>query len=151
MDDDSPLPSFLTKRMHGIQQLALEVPQVRELNPSGAPDDYAPKRRGNMTTNGLSSRRDRAAVDLDALADQIGAEAQRAAEAHRSVRTDDRADWTPLAELRRQLSTLTYGEMMEFCEGIMTLVADKQDRQVADGNALAALLHQWTQRHDPAK
>jgi hypothetical protein len=41
------------------------------------------------------------------------------------------------------LCSLTYGEMMEFAEGIMRQVAEKP----TDANSLAAVIHRWAVRN----
>ena len=56
-----------------------------------------------------------------------------------------RAKWpdNSLSELEAMLWSLTYGEMMEFAEGIMQQVTEKP----TDANSLAALIHRWAVRN----
>ena len=48
-----------------------------------------------------------------------------------------------LVEVPIDLCSLTYGEMMEFAEGIIQQAAEKP----TDANSLAALIHRWAVRN----
>ena len=57
-----------------------------------------------------------------------------------------RAKWpdNSLNELEAMLCSLTYGEMMEFAEGIMRQTGEKPTDAA---NSLAALIHRWAVRN----
>ena len=48
-----------------------------------------------------------------------------------------------LGELEAMLCSLTYGEMMDFAEGIMRQATEKP----TDANSLASLIHRWAVRN----
>jgi hypothetical protein len=99
--------------------------------------------RGEDTRDsGSTWRRD---VDLAALEREVGTYADDARERASQLRAPRRATWpdNSLSELETMLCSLTYGEMMEFAEGIMQQAAEKP----TDANSLAAVIHRWAVRN----
>ena len=92
--------------------------------------------------SGGTWRRD---VDLAALEREVGTHADEARERASQLRAPRRATWSDnsLSELETMLCSLTYGEMMEFAEGIMQQAAEKP----TDANSLAAVIHRWAVRN----
>ncbi len=133
--------SFLTRSHRNDQpydQVTLDESDMRVRPDDITLEDYAPKRRRRQ----MARTSDSAVTLADELERQIGDEAERAVRLHRINQAQ--FDNSRLSELKHQMRSLTYGEMMELTNGVMALIADRQDRQVADSNTLAALLHRWS-------
>ena len=101
----------------------------------------------DMTTtrdNGGNSRR---AVSLAALEREVGEYVEETRGCASQLHAPGQAQWpepdNSLIELEAMLCSLTYGNMMEFAEGIMQHATEKP----TDTNSLAALIHRWAARN----
>jgi hypothetical protein len=101
----------------------------------------------DMTTtrdNGGNSRR---AVSLAALEHAVGEYVEETRGGTSQLHAPCHAQWpgpdNSLIELEAMLCSLTYGNMMEFAEGIMQQATEKP----TDTNSLAALIHRWAVRN----
>ena len=88
-----------------------------------------------MTTTRDNEGNSRRGFNLVALEREVG---EYVDEARGRARTDN-----SLSELEAMLCSLTYGNMMEFAEGIMQQGTQKP----TDVNSLAALIHRWAVRN----
>ena len=94
------------------------------------------------TSNGGNRRR---TVNLAALEREVGEHVDEARGRASQLHAPCRAKWpdNSLSELEAMLCSLTYGEMMEFAEGIMRQATEKP----TDANSLAALIYRWAVRN----
>jgi hypothetical protein len=131
-----------------IQRIDAEPRPVREVDPNKV-FDYAPWREKHMANGGIPEYENRRSpVDLDQFAEQIGSEAEKLSKLHRDNQARFNGEHR-LADLEEQLKALTYGEMIEFAEGVMTLWCGGEPPArpaIADGAALAGALHKWCTR-----
>ena len=94
------------------------------------------------TSNGGNRRR---TVNLAALEREVGEHVDEARGRASELHAPSRVNWPDnrLSELEAMLCSLTYGNMMEFAEGIMQQGTQKP----TDVNSLAALIHRWAVRN----
>ena len=87
----------------------------------------------------------RRGVNLAALERDVGEYVDEARGRASQLHAPFRATWpdNSLGELEAMLCSLTYGEMMEFAEGIMQQATEKP----TDANSLAAVIHRWAARN----
>jgi hypothetical protein len=87
----------------------------------------------------------RRGVNLAALEREVGEYVDEARGRASQLHAPCRAKWpdNSLSELEAMLCSLTYGEMMEFAEGIMQQATEKP----TDANSLAAVIHRWAARN----
>ena len=99
----------------------------------------------NMRTTRDNGGDWRRGVNLAALEREVGEYVDEARGRASQLHAPRRAKWpdTSLRELEAMLCGLTYGEMMEFAEGIIQQAAEKP----TDANSLAALIHRWAVRN----
>ena len=99
----------------------------------------------NMRTTRDNGGDWRRGVNLAALEREVGEYVDEARGRASQLHAPCRAKWpdNSLNELEVMLCSLTYGNMMEFAEGIMRLAAEKP----TDANSLAALIHRWAVRN----
>jgi hypothetical protein len=95
------------------------------------------------TSNGGNRRR---TVNLAALEREVGEHVDEARGRASELHAPSRANWPDnrLSELEAMLCSLTYGEMMEFAEGIMRQTGEKPTDAA---NSLASLIHRWAVRN----
>ena len=99
----------------------------------------------NMRTTGDNGGNGRRGVNLAALERDVGEYVDEARGRASQLHAPFRATWpdNSLGELEAMLCSLTYGNMMEFAEGIMQQAAEKP----TDAKSLAALIHRWAVRN----
>ena len=99
----------------------------------------------DMRTTRDNGGNSRPAVTLAALEREVGEYVDEARGRASQLHAPCRAKWpdNSLRELEAMLCGLTYGEMMEFAEGIMQQATEKP----TDTNSLAALIHRWAVRN----
>ena len=87
----------------------------------------------------------RRGVNLAALEREVGEYVDEARGRASQLDAPCRANWpdNSLSELEAMLCSLTYGEMMDFAEGIMRQATEKP----TDANSLAAVIHRWAVRN----
>ena len=94
--------------------------------------------------NGGNGRR---GVNLVALEREVGEYVEETRGGTSQLHAPDQAQWpepdNSLIELEAMLCSLTYGNMMEFAEGVMQQATEKP----TDTNSLAALIHRWAVRN----
>ena len=98
-----------------------------------------------MTTTRDNEGNSRQGFNLLALEHEIGEYVDEARGRASQLHAPCRAKWpdNSLSELEAMLCSLTYGNMMEFAEGIMQQGTQKP----TDVNSLAALIHRWAVRN----
>ena len=99
----------------------------------------------NMKTTGDNGGNGRRGVNLAALERDVGEYVDEARGRASQLHAPRQAKWpdNSLSELEGKLCNLTYGNMMEFAEGIMQQATEKP----TDTNSLAALIHRWAVRN----
>ena len=98
-----------------------------------------------MTTTRDNEGNSRRGVNLVALEREVGEYVDEARGRASQLPAPYGAKWpdNSLSELEGKLCNLTYGNMMEFAEGIMRQATEKP----TDTNSLAALIHRWAVRN----
>ena len=98
-----------------------------------------------MTTTRDNEGNSRRGFNLVALEREVGEYVDEARGRASQLHAPRQAKWTDnsLSELEAMLCSLTYGNMMEFAEGIMRQATEKP----TDTNSLAALIHRWAVRN----
>jgi hypothetical protein len=93
--------------------------------------------------NGGNGRR---GINLVALEREVGEYVDEARGRASQLHAPRQAKWpdNSLSELEAMLCNLTYGEMMEFAEGVMQQATEKPTDAAS---SLAALIHRWAVRN----
>ena len=98
-----------------------------------------------MTTTRDNEGNSRRGFNLVALEREVGEYVEETRGRASQLHAPRQAKWTDnsLSELEAMLCSLTYGNMMEFAEGVMQQATEKP----TDTNSLAALIHRWAVRN----
>jgi hypothetical protein len=98
-----------------------------------------------MTTTRDNGGNWRLGVNLATLEREVGEYVEETSGRASQLPAQCGAKWpdNSLSELEAKLCNLTYGNMMEFAEGIMQQGTQKP----TDTNSLAALIHRWAVRN----
>ena len=99
-----------------------------------------------MTTTRDNEGNSRRGINLVALEREVGEYVDEARGRASQLPAPRQAKWpdNSLSELEAMLCKLTYGEMMEFAEGVMQQATEKPTDAA---NSLAALIRRWAVRN----